>query len=84
MNTTEKISAIKGVEINYFVTEDNVHFTPRRINLTFEYLVSYFRDGVDIEDALTREHIVKRLIEDETTEKNILLHSVEITKRKLF
>lgn len=82
--TFKNTATFKRVEIDYFVTEDNVHFTPRRINLTFEYLVSYFRDGVDIEDALTREHIVKRLIEDETTEKNILLHSVEITKRKLF
>ena len=82
--TFKNTTTFKRVEIDYFVTEDNVHFTPRRINLTFEYLVSYFRDGVDIEDALTREHTVKRLIEDETTEKNILLHSVEITKRKLF
>ena len=82
--TFKNTATFKRVEINYFVTEDNVHFIPRRLNLTFEYLVSYFRSYVDIEEALTREHIVKRLIEDETTEKNILLHSVEITKRKLF
>ena len=62
--TFKNTTTFKRVEIDYFVTEDNVHFTPRRINLTFEYLVSYFRDGVDIEDALTREHTVKRLIEE--------------------